>query len=69
MMATIKVMAGIRLNMAETKVAEVYTKLCRYMFWPIDPLQQKEPIRYNFLSSLQKSLHLSHFSIRISVSL
>lgn len=55
-MATIKVMAGIRLNMAETKVAEVYTKLCRYMFWPIDPLQQKEPIRYNFLSIPYKNL-------------
>lgn len=38
MTAIMKVMPGMRLNMAVAKVAEVYAKLCKYKFWPSDPL-------------------------------
>lgn len=38
LMATMNVMAGIRLVMADTNVAEVITRLCRYRFCPRDPL-------------------------------
>lgn len=43
-MARMKVMAGVRLPMAEAKVAEVKAKLWTYKFWVNDPLHQLNAI-------------------------
>lgn len=39
MMASTKVMAGARLNMAEVNDADVKAKLSTYKFWHNDPLK------------------------------
>lgn len=44
-----KVSAGMRLDIAAAKVAEVNTKLFAYKFWAKDPLHSSFNYIYNFL--------------------
>lgn len=64
LMAAMNVMAGTRLVMAETNVADVITRLFRYRFCPIEPLKFRDLFMGYFVFELRdEGLEFEHRSL------